>query len=82
MDEPREEVWNYESDREDGSNEDNNMPEGAEDSDEEWYGEEIKYKRINNIRLIDQSFTDVGYTGYSEGINLDRLDSIANWQFT
>lgn len=75
-------MWNYESDREDGSNEDNNAPyAGSGDSDEEWYGKDIRYKRIKNIRLIDQSFTDVGYTGYSEGINLERLDSIANWQF-
>ena len=53
----------------------------TEDSDEEWYGKDCKYKKIDNIRLIDQSFTDVGYTGYSEGIDLDRLDADANWQF-
>jgi hypothetical protein len=42
----------------------------AGDSDEEWYGKEVKNKHIENIRLVDHSFSDVGYTGYSEGINL------------
>lgn len=53
----------------------------SEGSDEEWYGKDTKYKKISNIRLIDTSFTDVGYTGYSEGIDLERLDAISNWQF-
>lgn len=53
----------------------------TDDEDEQWYGKDTKYKRISNIRLIDQSFTDVGYTGYSEGIDLQRLDAISNWQF-
>lgn len=51
------------------------------DSDEEWYGKDCKLKQVANIRLIDHSFTDVGYTGYSEGIDLKRLDAISNWQF-
>ena len=53
----------------------------SEGSDEEWYGKDTKYKKISNSRLIDTSFTDVGYTGYSEGIDLERLDAISNWQF-
>ena len=71
---------NYEYDSEEDVTTEEEVVE-TEDSDEEWYGKDIKYKKIHNIRLIDQSFTDVGYTGYSEGINLERLDSIANWQF-
>ncbi|CAD8199089.1 unnamed protein product [Paramecium octaurelia] len=33
-------------------------------------------------RLIDRSFTDLGYIGYGEGINLEQLDSTGNWQFS
>ena len=34
-----------------------------------------------DIRLIDRSFTDVGYIGYSIGISLQELDTQGNWQF-
>ena len=44
--------------------------ENQEDSDGEWYGLGRKHKHIKNIRNVDHSFTDIGYTGYSEGINL------------
>ncbi|CAD8127938.1 unnamed protein product [Paramecium sonneborni] len=33
-------------------------------------------------RIIDRSFTDLGYIGYGEGINLEQLDSTGNWQFS
>ncbi|CAD8117050.1 unnamed protein product [Paramecium primaurelia] len=33
-------------------------------------------------RVIDRSFTDLGYIGYGEGINLEQLDSTGNWQFS
>lgn len=33
-------------------------------------------------RIIDRSFTDLGYIGYGEGIDLEQLDSTKNWQFS
>ncbi|CAK65421.1 unnamed protein product (macronuclear) [Paramecium tetraurelia] len=32
-------------------------------------------------RVIDRSFTDLGYIGYGDGIDLEQLDSTGNWQF-
>lgn len=32
------------------------------------------------VKLIDKSFTDLGYIGYCDGIELHTLDS-KNWQF-
>jgi serine/threonine-protein kinase SRPK3 len=31
--------------------------------------------------LIDRSYTDLGYIGYGDGIQLMDLDSTGNWQF-
>ena len=31
--------------------------------------------------VIDRSFTDLGYIGYGDGIDLQELDSTGNWQF-
>ncbi|CAD8164584.1 unnamed protein product [Paramecium octaurelia] len=33
-------------------------------------------------RVIDRSFTDLGYIGYGDGIDLEQLDSTGNWQFS
>ena len=38
-------------------------------------------KKYADVKLVDRSFTDLGYIGYCDGINLDELDSCANWQF-
>lgn len=38
--------------------------------------------RMADIRLVDRSFTDLGYVGYSDGIEIEKLDSCANWQFS
>lgn len=35
-----------------------------------------------NIKLVDRSFTDLGYVGYCEGIDLEKLDACKNWQFS
>lgn len=32
-------------------------------------------------RVIDRTFTDLGYIGYGDGIDLELLDSTGNWQF-
>jgi serine/threonine-protein kinase SRPK3 len=32
--------------------------------------------------LIDRSFTDLGYIGFSDGIRLCELDTKGNWQFS
>ena len=47
-------------------------------SDTKFYGE-VK-KKISN-KLIDRSFTNMGYIGYGDGLNLEELDQTANWQF-
>lgn len=33
------------------------------------------------FKFIDRSFTNLGYIGYNEGIQLNDLDNEANWQF-
>lgn len=32
-------------------------------------------------QIIDRTFTDLGYIGYGDGIDLNQLDSTGNWQF-
>ena len=34
-----------------------------------------------DMRIVDRSFTNLGYIGYGEGINFDTLDQTGNWQF-
>ncbi|CAM6001004.1 unnamed protein product [Sphagnum balticum] len=74
LDTPKDEVYQYESEKEDGSIEDNA---GEDSSDDEFFG----YEKIGNIRYIDRSFMDLGYIGYGDGIFLDKLDAGPNWQF-
>jgi serine/threonine-protein kinase SRPK3 len=38
-------------------------------------------EKEGDIRLIDRSFTDLGYIGYGTGIFLEKLDFGPNWQF-
>lgn len=65
------------SDINDADNEDNDdSPDNI--SDEQFYGQ-IKQKISN--KLIDRSFTNMGYIGYGDGLNLEELDQTANWQF-
>lgn len=47
-------------------------------SDTEFYGEQEN--KLSN-KLIDRSFTNLGYIGYGEGLKLQELDQTANWQF-
>ncbi|CAD8101659.1 unnamed protein product [Paramecium sonneborni] len=37
--------------------------------------------RFVNRNEIDRSFTDLGYIGFGNGIEIDMLDSTGNWQF-
>jgi serine/threonine-protein kinase SRPK3 len=37
---------------------------------------------MGELRFIDRSFTDLGYIGYGEGIYLEQLDTVPNWQFS
>ncbi|EGR29242.1 serine protein kinase, putative [Ichthyophthirius multifiliis] len=49
-----------------------------EDDDDQFYGQsEYKF----DYKLIDRSFTNLGYIGYGDGIVLEDLDQNANWQF-
>ena len=47
-------------------------------TDNMFYGEQRT--KINN-KLVDRSFTNLGYIGYGDGLNLEELDQTANWQF-
>jgi hypothetical protein len=56
-------IW-YDSENELADSEDA----GLEDKfDNDFFG----YERMGEIRLIDRSFTDLGYIGYGEGIKLE-----------
>lgn len=70
----KEEVWQYESDQEDADNE-GVTSDGSGDS--EFFG----HKRMGELKFIDRSFTDLGYIGYGDGIFLEQLDTVPNWQF-
>ena len=59
----KDEIYQYESENEDGQIEDNG---GNEESDDEFY----EYEKVGDIRYIDRSFMDLGYIGYGEGIFL------------
>jgi serine/threonine-protein kinase SRPK3 len=37
--------------------------------------------RVIDRKEIDRSFTDLGYIGFGDGIEIDKLDSTGNWQF-
>ncbi|CAD8102785.1 unnamed protein product [Paramecium primaurelia] len=37
--------------------------------------------RFVDRKEIDRSFTDLGYIGFGDGIEIDLLDSTGNWQF-
>lgn len=64
LDVQKDEVYQYESQNEDGEIEDNG---GNDDDDEDnFYG----YEKVGDIRYIDRSFMDLGYIGYGEGIFL------------
>ena len=73
LNEEKDEVHQYESEREDGGSEDNNEP----DEDKQLY----EVQKVGTIGLIDRSFTDLGYIGYGTGIFLEKLDFGPNWQF-
>lgn len=67
----------YDSDINDADGEDND--DNADNiSDTAFYGEQ---KNIISNKLIDRSFTNLGYIGYGDGLNLEELDQTANWQF-
>lgn len=72
MNEERDEHYQYESENEDAEVEDNETGE-----EEDLFEVEKK----GDIRLIDRSFTDLGYIGYGTGIFLEKLDFGPNWQF-
>lgn len=47
------------------------------DNDEKFYG----YKATYDPKLVDRSFTNLGYIGFGDGIDLEALDNTGNWQF-
>jgi serine/threonine-protein kinase SRPK3 len=46
-----------------------------------WEARSKPRQRFGNIRTIDRSFTDLGYVGFCDGIDLESLDNCGNWQF-
>ena len=75
LDVQKDEVYQYESEHEDGELEDNAANDDSEDDDF------FEYEKVGDIRYIDRSFMDLGYIGYGEGIFLEKLDFGPNWQF-
>ncbi|EAS03134.2 Serine/Threonine kinase (macronuclear) [Tetrahymena thermophila SB210] len=65
----------YDDDIYDGDGEVSSLEEF--ENDDEFYG----YKPDINIKLVDRSFTNLGYIGYGDGIDLEALDNGGNWQF-
>jgi serine/threonine-protein kinase SRPK3 len=41
--------------------------------------EEAQDRGKVDLRLIDRSFTNMGYIGYGDGIDLEELDKGGNW---
>ncbi len=60
----------------DGDKEDNAFDSDDED-DERFFGQAPR----TELKLIDRSFTNLGYIGFGDGIDLDALDTTGNWQF-
>ena len=54
--------------------EDNSVAEYS-DNEEAFYD----YKANIDTKLVDRSFTNMGYIGFGEGIDLDALDNTGNW---
>ncbi len=55
--------------------------ESDEDLDKEDLKEMLTHKPLVDRRLIDRSFTNLGYIGFDEGIDFTALDNMRNWQF-
>lgn len=54
----------------------------VENNDEELYQNDddfYNYKPNIDMKLLDRSFTNLGYLGYGDGIDLDSIDNTANW---
>lgn len=57
----------------DGENTDNDFYNNKDE--EEFYG----YKDEVNLKLVDRSFTNLGYIGFGDGIDFGALDNTGNW---
>ena len=62
------------SDNDYAGSEDNSVAEYS-DNEEAFYD----YKANIDTKLVDRSFTNMGYIGFGEGIDLDALDNTGNW---
>ena len=63
------------SDLEYGGSEDNDKWSKYSEDDGAFYD----YKPNIDLKLVDRSFTNMGYIGFGEGIDLDALDNTGNW---
>lgn len=61
----------------DGDREDNSEVDEMSEGEDEFYG----YKPEIDLKIVDRSFTNLGYIGYGDGIDLTALDNTRNWQF-
>jgi serine/threonine-protein kinase SRPK3 len=57
-------------------NEDDEDSDGHE-NDDKFY----EHKPTYDPKLVDRSFTNLGYIGFGDGIDLEALDNTGNWQF-
>ena len=48
----------------------------------DYKGRLLQTKKLVDLRLVDRSFTDLGYIGYGDGIDMEMLDCTRNWQFS
>ncbi len=62
-----------EADSEDNEDDEQDIP------DSEFYN--LPPHPLVDRSFIDRSFTNLGYIGYGDGIQLEELDQTANWQF-
>ena len=51
------------------------------ESDVEETNKFYGYNPIYDPKLVDRSFTNLGYIGFGDGIDLEALDNTGNWQF-
>lgn len=63
------------SDLEYGGSEDNDKWSKYSENEDAFYD----YKANIDLKLVDRSFTNMGYIGFGEGIDLDALDNTGNW---
>lgn len=71
------EIGHFDNEVNDGDREDNSNISELSENEDEFYD----YKPQIDMNAVDRSFTNLGYIGYGDGIDLTALDNTGNWQF-